>query len=124
MTETASQARTPLTRIVDGAELPVPGTYAIDASHSAVEFVVRHFFGITKVRGRFSAFDGVIEIAEGPEESTVTVGIDLRRSTPASRTATNTSTQATSSTSRTTRRCRFAVPGSPAPTPTGPSRAT
>jgi polyisoprenoid-binding protein YceI len=76
MTETGTQAQTPLTRTVDGAELPVPGTYAIDASHSAVEFAVRHL-GIAKVRGRFNAFDGVIEIADRPEDSKVTVDVDL-----------------------------------------------
>jgi polyisoprenoid-binding protein YceI len=76
VTETATQVPTHLTRTVNGAELPVPGTYAIDASHSAVEFAVRHL-GPAKVRGRFSAFDGVIEIADRPEESKVTVDIDL-----------------------------------------------
>jgi polyisoprenoid-binding protein YceI len=76
MTETTAQAQAPLTRTVDGAELPVPGTYAIDASHSAVEFVVRHL-GLSKVRGGFNAFDGVIEIADRPEESRVTVDVAL-----------------------------------------------
>jgi polyisoprenoid-binding protein YceI len=76
MTEATAQAPGPLTRSVDGAELPVPGTYAIDASHSTVEFVVRHL-GLAKVRGGFSAFDGVIEIADRPEESRVTVDVAL-----------------------------------------------
>jgi polyisoprenoid-binding protein YceI len=76
MTETTAEAPAPLTRTVDGAELPVPGTYAIDASHSAVEFVVRHL-GLSKVRGGFNAFDGVIEIADRPEESMVTVDVAL-----------------------------------------------
>jgi polyisoprenoid-binding protein YceI len=76
MTETGIQAQTAITRTVDGVELPVPGTYAIDPSHSAVEFVVRHL-GLAKVRGRFSAFDAVIEIADRPEESKVTVDVDL-----------------------------------------------
>jgi polyisoprenoid-binding protein YceI len=76
MTETTAEAPAPLTRTVDGAELPVPGTYAIDASHSAVEFVVRHL-GISKLRGGFNAFDGVIEIADRPEESMVTVDVAL-----------------------------------------------
>ena len=66
----------PAHRHVDGAELPVPGRYAIDASHSAVEFAVRHL-GLSKVRGAFGAFDGVIEIAGRPEESKVTVEVDL-----------------------------------------------
>ena len=76
MTETATQTPTPLTRTVDGAELPLPGTYAIDAHHSTVEFVVRHL-GLAKIRGRFSAFDGTIEIAEGPTESSVSADVDL-----------------------------------------------
>jgi polyisoprenoid-binding protein YceI len=76
MTETGTEAQTPLTRTVDGTELPVPATYAIDATHSAVEFVVRHL-GFAKVRGRFLAFEGVIEIADRPEESTVTVDVAL-----------------------------------------------
>ena len=76
MTETDTQAQTPLTRTVAGAELPVPGTYAFDVSHSAVEFVVRHL-GLAKVRGRFGTFDGAIEIADRPEESTVTVDVDV-----------------------------------------------
>jgi polyisoprenoid-binding protein YceI len=74
MTETGTG--TPLTRTVDGAELPVPGTYAIDTRHSAVEFVVRHL-GLAKVRGRFRTFDGVIEIADRPDESTVAVDVEL-----------------------------------------------
>jgi polyisoprenoid-binding protein YceI len=76
MTETTAQAQAPLTRTLDGAELPVPGTYAIDASHSAIEFVVRHL-GLAKVRGGFGAFNGVIEIADRPEESRVTVDVAL-----------------------------------------------
>ena len=76
MTETSTQAQIPLTRTVDGVELPVSGTYAIDASHSAAEFVVRHL-GFAKVRGRFRTFDGVIEIADRPDESRVTVDVDL-----------------------------------------------
>jgi polyisoprenoid-binding protein YceI len=76
VTETTAQAQAALTRAVDGAELPVPGTYAIDASHSAVEFVVRHL-GLSKVRGGFGAFDGVVEIADRPEESRVRVDVAL-----------------------------------------------
>ena len=36
------------------------GTYEIDASHSAVEFSVRHL-GLAKVRGGFDRFRGTIE---------------------------------------------------------------
>ena len=71
MTDTQTPIRT-----VDGTELPVAGTYAIDASHSAVEFVVRHL-GLAKVRGRFGAFAGEIDIAERPEDSSVTVTVEV-----------------------------------------------
>jgi polyisoprenoid-binding protein YceI len=50
-------------RTVAGTTVPEPGTYEIDPSHSSVEFVVRHM-GLAKVRGRFDAFEGGIEVAE------------------------------------------------------------
>ena len=42
-----------------------PGTYTVDAAHSTVGFVARHLM-ITKVRGRFTAFSGTVEIAPNP----------------------------------------------------------
>lgn len=53
----------------------VPGTYQIDASHSEVGFTVRHLVG--KVRGQFRQFEGTIEIAEQPLESSARASIDL-----------------------------------------------
>ena len=45
-------------------------TYSIDKAHSEVTFQVRHL--LTKVRGRFSDFDGTIEYdEESPEQSVV-----------------------------------------------------
>jgi len=45
-------------------------TYRIDKSHSEATFQVRHL--LTKVRGRFSDFEGAIEYnAEHPEQSSV-----------------------------------------------------
>jgi polyisoprenoid-binding protein YceI len=45
-------------------------TYKIDKSHSEAIFQVRHL--VTKVRGRFTDFEGAIEYAEAnPEQSTV-----------------------------------------------------
>lgn len=50
--------------------------YALDTTHSAVEFVVRHLM-ISGVRGRFTAFDGQIELPPGSElPSAISVTID------------------------------------------------
>jgi polyisoprenoid-binding protein YceI len=49
-------------------------TFAIDKAHSEATFQVRHL--ITKVRGRFSDFEGTIQFDESkPEESSVTFTI-------------------------------------------------
>jgi len=52
------------------------GTWNIDASHSAVEFVVRHVV-VSKVRGRFTDIAGSLTIASNPLDSTVTTTIGL-----------------------------------------------
>jgi polyisoprenoid-binding protein YceI len=49
-------------------------TYSIDKAHSEVSFQVRHL--LTKVRGRFSDFNGTIEFdVENPEHSLVDVEV-------------------------------------------------
>jgi polyisoprenoid-binding protein YceI len=59
----------------------LPGTYAIDASHSNVEFAVRHMM-ISTVKGRFGDVSGTIVIPENGQPSvevTVkTTSIDTR----------------------------------------------
>jgi polyisoprenoid-binding protein YceI len=55
--------------------LPQTGTWAIDASHSSLEFVAKHLV-VSKVRGRFGSFSGSVEIAEPIENSEVDVTID------------------------------------------------
>ena len=65
-----------LLRSHEGHDIPAAGTYAIDTSHSSVEFVVRHL-GLSKVRGRFTDFGGQIRIDEVPEESSVEVDVDV-----------------------------------------------
>lgn len=51
-------------------------TYAIDPSHTTVEFIVRHLM-IAKVRGRFNTFQGTIELAPGSDvPQAVNVKID------------------------------------------------
>jgi polyisoprenoid-binding protein YceI len=64
-----------VTRRHRGQEIPLPGTYEIDAAHSTVEFVAR-FLTISKIRGRFSHFGGELQVAEVPEESWVAITID------------------------------------------------
>jgi polyisoprenoid-binding protein YceI len=50
--------------------------YTLDRTHTTVEFVVRHLM-ITKVRGRFAAFNGQIELAPGSDlPETITATID------------------------------------------------
>ena len=50
-------------------------TYKIDKSHSEAIFQVRHL--LTKVRGRFTDFEGAIEFNEAaPEQSTVHFSIN------------------------------------------------
>ncbi len=52
-----------------------PGTWTIDADHSEVGFTVRHL--MSKIRGQFREFEGVLHIAEDPLESSVTASIEL-----------------------------------------------
>ena len=62
-------------RALQGVEVPEAGTYEIDPAHSAVEFVGRHLM-LTKVRGRFGKFEGTINVAEDPLQSSADVVID------------------------------------------------
>ena len=68
MSETSTQ------REYEGVALPPVGTYAFDKAHTEIGFVARHM--ISKVRGRFSEFDGTIAIGETLEDSHVEVEID------------------------------------------------
>lgn len=67
-------SQTEADRTVDGIQLPPVGTWKLDPAHTAVEFVARHM--LTKVRGRFTDFDGTIEIAERPQDSRVDVEVE------------------------------------------------
>ena len=65
------------------AQLQATSIYNLDPAHTTVEFVVRHLM-ITKVRGRFTAFDGQIELtpdSDLPRSITATIeaaSIDTR----------------------------------------------
>jgi polyisoprenoid-binding protein YceI len=72
MTET--QAKTPATRELDGVQIPAPGTFAIDASHSRIGFVAKHLV-VAKVRGQFDEFEGSLTFAEDALASTAEVTI-------------------------------------------------
>lgn len=54
----------------------VAGTWTIDPVHSEVGFAVRHMM-VTRVRGKFGAFEGTITTPDNPLESSVTATIDL-----------------------------------------------
>src|SRR5690349_22383960 len=71
-----STITTPLTRTFEGTEVPEAGTYAIDGSHSEIGFMVKHMM-VSKVRGRFTDFDGTVVIADDPLQSSVEVNVRL-----------------------------------------------
>lgn len=73
MSETT--ASIPATRDLGGVTIPAPGTFAIDASHSTVQFVARHMM-VSKVRGSFDDYSGTITIAEDPLQSSVEVALE------------------------------------------------
>jgi polyisoprenoid-binding protein YceI len=64
---------------MSSTEVDVPGltagTWTIDVAHSEVGFQVRHLM-VSKVKGKFKKFDGVITIAEDPLQSHAEVTID------------------------------------------------
>lgn len=61
---------------MQSSETQATQAYRLDPSHSTVEFIVRHLM-ISKVRGRFAAFDGRIELAPESElPRTINVTID------------------------------------------------
>ncbi|MET0421350.1 MAG: YceI family protein [Acidimicrobiia bacterium] len=72
----ATIEHTSTARTVDGREVPVAGTYALDASHSRVGFVARHLV-VAKSRGEFSEFSGTVVIGDDPLQSSVNVEIDI-----------------------------------------------
>jgi len=66
---------TSVTRNHDGLEVPVPGKYELDPTHSHVGFSVRHLM-VSSVRGRFASFRGTLTVAEDPSASSVVAEID------------------------------------------------
>ncbi len=60
-------------RAVEGIQLPPVGVWEFDKAHTTVEFVARHM--LSRVRGRFTEFDGRIVVGERPEDSRVEVAV-------------------------------------------------
>jgi polyisoprenoid-binding protein YceI len=58
-------------------ELPgyIAGTWDIDPVHSHIGFIARHLM-VSKVRGKFTKFEGQIITADDPMQSTATATID------------------------------------------------
>jgi polyisoprenoid-binding protein YceI len=69
MTDTITPAST---RAVNGLTLPSTGTFVLDKSHTQVGFVARHLM-VSKVRGRFTDYEGTIVVADDPAASSVEV---------------------------------------------------
>ena len=65
---TTNVSPTPDLRVVDGVQLPAPGTYVLDPSHTRIGFIARHLM-VTKVRGSFAEFVGSITIADDVAKS-------------------------------------------------------
>jgi polyisoprenoid-binding protein YceI len=60
-------------RSINGIDLPPAGAYSFDKAHTTVGFVARHM--LSRVRGRFTEFDGQVKIGESVEDSSVNVEI-------------------------------------------------
>ena len=53
-----------------------PGRWAVDTNHSAVNFTIRHL-GVSKVRGRFTAFEADVVVGETLATTSVTATIQV-----------------------------------------------
>jgi polyisoprenoid-binding protein YceI len=71
---TTTDTPTLATRSYEGLDIPAPGRFAIDPTHTNVSFVAKHLM-VSKVRGRFGDFEGTIVIADEPLDSSVAVTI-------------------------------------------------
>jgi len=64
-----------ITQTQSGVQLPSPGTYTLDPTHSSVSFSARHLM-VSKVRGRFGVTGGTVVVGKNPLESSVEASID------------------------------------------------
>ncbi len=54
----------------------IVGTWKLDPVHTDISFTVRHMM-VSKVRGKFTQFEGTIITAENPEDSSVEVSVQM-----------------------------------------------
>ncbi|MFD0883708.1 YceI family protein [Streptosporangium algeriense] len=62
------------TRTWENLQLPVAGTFNLDAAHTRIGFMVKHMM-VSKVRGHFDQFAGSVTVAENPLESSAELTI-------------------------------------------------
>lgn len=67
-------SQTETERVHEGVELPPAGVWTFDRAHTSIEFVARHM--LSKVRGRFTGFDGRVVIGPTLEESNAEVELE------------------------------------------------
>ncbi|WP_426363822.1 YceI family protein [Streptomyces sp. E-08] len=64
-----------LLQVAPQPQLPAPGDWEIDPTHSQIGFTARHI-GLARIHGRFNGFAGAVRIAERMEQSAMHVVID------------------------------------------------
>lgn len=69
-------------------ELPSPGTWLFDPPHTAIRFIAKHV-GMAHVHGRFTRFEGGIQVAQNMADSRVSVRIDASSITTGNNTRDN-----------------------------------
>lgn len=72
----SNPSASPVTRTIDGVDLPAAGTFALDPVHTHVGFSVRHMM-VSKVKGQFGSVAGTVTIAEDPQASHVEADIEV-----------------------------------------------
>ncbi|MEV6250272.1 YceI family protein [Streptomyces sp. NPDC051742] len=64
-----------LLQVAPQPQLPEPGDWEIDPSHSQIGFTARHI-GLARIHGRFNSFAGAVRIGDRMEHSAMHVVID------------------------------------------------
>jgi polyisoprenoid-binding protein YceI len=64
------------TQVTRTSPVVPPGRWTVDQAHSTVEFAVKHM-GIATVRGRFSEFEGILDVADDLARSKVSGKVNV-----------------------------------------------